>query len=208
MKKIEIPAQVKGLIFDCDGTIADTMPLHYQSYLDALGPAGEHFSKDMFFELAGVPAEPVMEELNKRFDVGIDAKQVAEEKERLFGERLHRAASVEAVEQVIREYHGKLPMAVASGGTGDNIRRTLKVLDLASFFDVMVSADDVENGKPSPDIFLEAARRMGVEPEYCLVFEDADMGIKAARAAGMKWVDVREYISGSLAGAGDGQKRD
>lgn len=193
MKKIVIPAHAKGLIFDCDGTIADTMPLHYQSYLDALGPAGKHFSVEMFYEMAGVPAEPVMEELNKRFGVGIDARKVAEEKERLFGERLHHAGSIEAVEQVIHDNHGRLPMAVASGGTRDNITRTLDVLGLTSCFQAMVSADDVERGKPNPDIFLEAARLIGVDPKDCVVFEDADMGIQAAKAAGMEWIDVRGY---------------
>ncbi len=169
------------------------MPLHYQAYLDALGPAAPHFTKEIFYELAGVPAVPVMEELNTRFNAGIDAEKVAEEKERLFGERLHHVASIEAVEQVIHDYHGKLPMAVASGGTRYNITRTLEILELLPYFDAMVSADEVENGKPAPDIFLEAARLLGVDPKDCIVFEDADMGIQAAKAAGMEWVDVREY---------------
>jgi len=195
MEKIIIPGHVKGLIFDCDGTIADTMPLHYKAYVDALGPVnGPHFTYDIFLELAGVPAAPVMQILKDRFNLDLDPEKVADEKEQLFGEVIHHVTAIEAVEQVVHEYYGKLPMAVASGGTRENITRTIELLNLTKYFEAMVSADEVPNGKPEPDIFLEAARLIGVDPQHCLVFEDADMGIKAAKAAGMAWVDVRGKV--------------
>jgi len=195
MEKIIIPGHIKGLIFDCDGTIADTMPLHYKAYMEALGPVnGPKFTYDMFLELAGVPAVPVMQILKDRFNLDLDPQKVADEKEERFGEVIHHVTAIEAVEQVVRDYYGKLPMAVASGGTRENITRTIELLKLTKYFDAMVSADEVPNGKPEPDIFLEAARLIGVDPKDCLVFEDADMGIKAAKAAGMAWVDVRGKV--------------
>ena len=192
MKKIVIPSNIKGLIFDCDGTIADTMPIHYQAYMNALGENGRFFTQEMFYDLAGVPAVPVMEILKGKYSLEIDPQQIADEKEREFQNLLHEVDSIEAVENVIKEYHGKLPMIVASGGTRENIERTLKLVELDKYFDHILSADEVPNGKPAPDIFLTAAHRIGIEPKDCLVFEDADMGIRAAEAAGMQWVDVRK----------------
>ncbi len=192
MNKIVIPPNVKGLIFDCDGTIADTMPLHYKAYCEALGEDAQYFTDTVFYKMAGVPCVDVLEKLKSDHNLAFEAQVMADTKERLFGDIMHHVTAIEAVEQVIKDYHGRLPMAVASGGTRENITKTLEILELLPYFDAMVSADEVPNGKPAPDIFLEAARLIGVAPEDCLVFEDADMGIKAAEAAGMEWVDVRD----------------
>ena len=191
MDKIVIPDDVQALIFDCDGTIADTMPLHYKAYQEALGEDAKYFTLEVFYELAGVPAVPVLQILKDRHGLSYDPEAMAAHKEELFGHILHHVTAIETVEQVIHEYEGRLPMAVASGGTRDNIVRTLKFLDLLQFFPVLISADEVPNGKPAPDIFLQAAKELGVKPEHCLVFEDADMGIRAAQAAGMAYIDVR-----------------
>jgi HAD superfamily hydrolase (TIGR01549 family) len=167
------------------------MPLHYKAYQQALGDAASFFTTQMFYDLAGVPAPKVMEILKSRFSLDFDPQVVADEKEKRFGDIMHHVTAIEAVEQVIHDYHGKLPMAVASGGTRDNIVKTLELLDLTKYFEVVVSADEISNGKPAPDIFLEAARQLNAQPGDCLVFEDADMGIRAAESAGMQWVDVR-----------------
>lgn len=169
------------------------MPLHYEAYQKAMGEAGAFLTHELFYGLAGVPAVPFLQTIKDKYKLQYDAEKVAAHKEQLYGEALHHVASIEAVEQVIRDYHGMLPMAVASGGTRDNIERTLELLGLLPFFEVIVSADEVPNGKPRPDIFLEAARQIGVPPAKCLVFEDAEMGIKAAQAAGMDYVDVRTW---------------
>lgn len=192
-KTFEISDHIKALIFDCDGTLADTMPLHFRSYGEALGDNAKWFTEEIFYEQAGVPAEQVMELLRDKFDLKIDAQLVARQKEELFGEYLHQVTAIKPVEQIAHEYHGRLPMAVASGGTTENVVRTLELLGLRGLFGAVVSADDVENGKPAPDMFLEAARRMGVTAGECLVFEDGDKGIEAAVAAGMEWVDVRGW---------------
>lgn len=194
MDKIIIPPDIEGLIFDCDGTIADTMPLHLKAYQDALGEAAPLFTSEMFYDLAGVPAVHVLDILKKKFALDFDAETVAEEKEKHFGEMLHKVTSICAVEQVIHDYHGKMPMAIASGGTRENILRTIQVIGLGTCFDAIVSADEVSNGKPAPDIFLQAAKLINIDPAKCLVFEDADMGIKAAQSAGMQWIDVRAFV--------------
>lgn len=194
MPAYNIPTGVKALIFDCDGTIADTMPLHYEAYRDALGADAAHLTPEYFYAMAGVPAVPFMQALKDAHGLAYDAEAVAENKEKLFGDILHSVRSIESVEAVIHQYHGRLPMAVASGGTRENITRILEHLNLLSFFQGVITADEVPNGKPAPDIFLRAADVMKVPPELCLVFEDADMGIRAAEAAGMRWIDVRVKI--------------
>lgn len=170
------------------------MPLHFKAYQAALGEElAPYLTEDVFYELAGIPAAPFLEIVRKQNNLEFDPEAVADHKEKLFGEILHEVKAIAAVEEVIRDYHEVMPMAVASGGTRENITRTLEILGLLPYFEVIVSADDVEHGKPSPDIFLEAARRIGIEPAHCLVFEDGDMGIKAAQAAGMEYVDVRTW---------------
>lgn len=193
MKNFVIPAGIKGLIFDCDGTIADTMPLHYEAYVKVLGDAAHYFTKQMFFKHAGVPAVPTMELLKQKYDLQFDAEKVAHEKEKLYGRMLQHVKSVAAVEAIVREQAGKMPMAVASGGTLDNVKKTLDIVGLSDFFQTVVSVEEVQHGKPAPDMFLEAARRLDVPPAECLVFEDGIMGFQAAEAAGMQWVDVRPW---------------
>ncbi len=188
-----VPDHIKGLIFDCDGTIADTMPLHFKAYQEALGAEAEWLTTDFFYAQAGVPAVPFMQMLKDKHNLTYDAENVAARKEQLFGEQLTHVETLKPVENVLRQYHGRLPMAVGSGGTLENVERTLELLGLRELFDAVVTADDVEHGKPAPDMFLEAARRMGVDPKDCMVFEDGDMGIEAAVAAGMEWVDVRGW---------------
>lgn len=196
METFAIPPQIKALIFDCDGTIADTMPVHYKAYEEALGENAHVFSEDMFYEQAGVPAGEVMRILKEENGLDIDPEKVAQHKETLYGHMLKNGVkAIPAVEAVIRKYAGRYPMAVASGGTRDNVENTLKIIGLADFFEASVTAEDVTNGKPAPDIFLEAAKKLGVAPGDCLVFEDGEMGFRAAEAAGMIYQDVRPWYS-------------
>ena len=187
----EIPASTRGLIFDCDGTLADTMPLHYQAWDETLGALGVGFPEKLFYELAGVPTVRIVEILNEQHGCGMDPVEVGDRKELRFRELQEAAQPIEPVVALAREYAGRLPMAVATGGGYDVCIRTLRALGIAELFQTIVTADDVANGKPAPDIFLEAARRLGVEPSTCLVFEDADLGLQAAAAAGMPAIDVR-----------------
>lgn len=191
-----VAKHIKALIFDLDGTLADTMPLHWKVWQEALGEAGPLFTESMFYETAGMPAERLVEFLTDRLQVEIPVG-VAAAKEIAFAQALNSVTPVQAVYDLAMEFRDKLPMAVATGGTRENCDRTLRLLGGTDWFGATVTADDVTKGKPDPEVFLKAADALGVEPTECLVFEDGDLGIEAARAAGMEVVDVRPYYQRS-----------
>jgi HAD superfamily hydrolase (TIGR01509 family) len=179
------------LIFDCDGTLADTMPAHFVAWVTALRAHGADLSEELFYASAGKPTRTIIEDLNKEFGYDLDVEAVYEEKEGLYLSVIDSVKEIRAVVDVARANLGKVPMGVASGGTHVVVDSTLSALGITSLFDVVVGADDVLHGKPAPDMFLLAAERMGIAPEDCVVYEDGEPGIVAARAAGMRVVDVR-----------------
>src|SRR5258706_15897518 len=185
-----IDQNVKGLVFDCDGTIADTMPLHYEAWVEALGEYGVEFAEALFYEMAGIPSRQIVEILNERHGHDLPVQATADHKEDLYVRLIPRVRPIDPVVRLIEQYAGRLPMAVATGGTRAICTKTLTALDLMRYFQHIVTADDVKNGKPAPDIFLEAARRIGVPPTKCAAFEDADLGVPAAPDAGMNVIDV------------------
>lgn len=191
--KLEIPAgEFAGYIFDLDGTLVDTMPLHYRAWDAAMRSAGLTCTLDeeLFYSLGGVPTRRVAELIAEHYGLKVDATAVFHHKEALFGELQADAKLIEPVADFARRVARTHPVAIASGGPRDVVTRSLQLAGLAPLFKVVVTADDVINGKPAPDMFLLAARRMAVAPERCLVFEDAEPGMRAADAAGMQWVRV------------------
>ena len=191
--KLDIPAgDFAGYIFDLDGTLVDTMPLHYRAWNRAMQRAGlkEELSEDLFYSLGGVPTRKVAQLLAEHYRLLIDVEKVFHEKEAVFMELRAEMKLIEAVVAFARMAAGHTPLSVASGGPRDIVRHTLELMGLAALFPVVVTPEDVAQGKPAPDMFLLAAKKMGVAPEKCLVFEDAEPGIRAAEAAGMKWVHV------------------
>jgi beta-phosphoglucomutase family hydrolase len=188
---IEIPPHVRGLVFDCDGTIADTMPLHYEAWVAALKEHSVEFSEALFYELAGMPTADIVALLNERHGHDMPVQATADYKESIYQRLIPRVVPIEPVVVLVKEFAGKLPMAVATGGTQAICRKTLSSLGLLDYFQHIVTADDVKRGKPAPDIFLESARRLGVPPESCYAFEDGDLGIQSARDAGMTVIDIR-----------------
>jgi beta-phosphoglucomutase family hydrolase len=188
---IQIPPHIRGLVFDCDGTIADTMPAHYRSWVQTLGEFGVEFPEAMFYEMGGIPTPRIIEILNERHGHAMPVMETAHAKEALFEKLIPEVMPIEPVVNVIRDYHGKLPMAVATGGMRHICHKTLATLGLLDRFHAIVTADDVKHGKPAPDIFLEAARRLAVDPTLCMAFEDANLGVQSATAAGMLVIDVR-----------------
>ena len=188
---LEIPPHIRGLVFDCDGTIADTMPLHYEAWVVALKEHGEVFPEALFYELAGISTVGVMEILNDRHGYNLPVREAAARKEALYHSLVHKVTPIEPVVRLVHRYAGTLPMAVATGGTRAICSKTLGALGLLEHFQTIVTADDVPRGKPAPDIFLEAARRLGVPPEACYAFEDAELGLQSARSAGMVAIDIR-----------------
>ncbi len=192
------PGEFAGYIFDLDGTLADTMPLHYAAWDQAMRNAGlkGKLDENRFYALGGVPSRLVAELLGRHHAVELDPERVYRDKEAIFMGSLQKLELIAPVVSFARNVSQTHPVAVASGGTREVVTSTLTKTGLASLFPVVVTADDVEHGKPSPDMFLLAARRMGVAPELCLVFEDGEPGIQAAKAAGMKWVFVPSRPSG------------
>lgn len=177
-------------IFDCDGTVADTMPLHYRAWEKTMKVLGGQFPEELHYEWGGMPNSAIVSKLNEKFGTAVDAEEATQLKQKFYLELVHEVRPIEPVVEMARRFHGTVPLAIASGGRREIVLSTLTALDLVWLFDVIVSADDYERGKPHPDPFLLAARLMGVAPEDCLVFEDTPTGVEAARAAGMQCVLV------------------
>ncbi len=180
-----------GLIFDCDGTLADSMPVHFVAWHDTLARYGIEFGEERFYSMGGMPSAKIVELLAKECEVDVDPAAVADEKEELFKTLIGRVGPKAEVVEIAAAYRGKIPMAVASGSGRDVVMRQLENMGIADWFDAVVTSEDTVRHKPEPDVFIEAARRMGVEPEGCVVFEDSPLGFQAADSAGMDWVDVR-----------------
>lgn len=191
---IPVGPGIEGLIFDCDGTLADSMPLHLKAWRETLQRHGAQFPEDLFYRLGGVSAPRLVEMLNELNGLEMDPQEVSEEKEVLAEELLRNVEPIHIVVETARSHRGRLRMAVASGGVKPNVVATLNTLGIADWFDTVVTHEDVAHPKPAPDTFLEAARRIGVPPEKCLVFEDSETGLEAAYRAGMAGVDVREWV--------------
>ncbi|WP_414661292.1 HAD family hydrolase [Horticoccus sp. 23ND18S-11] len=198
--KLDIPAgDFAGYIFDLDGTLVDTMPLHYRAWDAAMRQVGLQcpLDEELFYSLGGVPTLRVAELIAAHYQLTIDAHAVFDHKEALFSELQKDAQLIEPVVAFARRIALTHPVSIASGGPRAIVRATLELTGLATLFERnrVVTADDVVHGKPAPDMFLLAAQRMGVSPEKCLVFEDAEPGMRAAEAAGMKWVRVPSRAS-------------
>jgi HAD superfamily hydrolase (TIGR01509 family) len=185
----------EALIFDCDGTLADTMPIHHRAWNDILRPYGASFPEDRFYALGGVPTRTLSQMLCSEHGLMVDPGQLLQEKEQAFLLKLADVQPLEAVVAVARAGRTKIPMAVASGGLRHVVELTLRHLAIFDWFDAVVTAEDTTRHKPEPDVFLEAARRLGAPPAVCTVYEDTDLGIEAARRAGMRFVDVRVMLS-------------
>jgi beta-phosphoglucomutase family hydrolase len=182
----------QALIFDCDGTLADTMPLHWRAWQVVARRHGLEFSEDRFYALGGVPARDILKILSVEQNRPLDPLAVSKEKEAAYISFLQEVQLVEPVARIVRQNAGKLPMAVASGGNRAHTNEVLEHVGLRRYFQAVVTSEDVQRPKPAPDIFLEAARRLGVPPQFCRAYEDTVLGLQAIRAAGMEAVDVRE----------------
>jgi beta-phosphoglucomutase family hydrolase len=189
--KLTIPAgDFKAYLFDCDGTIADSMPLHYQAWKKALDEQHCTFSEQLFYDWGGVAVADVIRRLNEMQQLNMSVAEVSDRKENFYLENLPQLKTIPEVVEQITANHGRIPLAVVSGSTRDSVQSSLTTLNLLDRFETLVCAGDYKKGKPDPEAFLLAAERLGVAPESCLVFEDADLGIQAATSAGMASVKV------------------
>ena len=191
MRTIEVPPFIKGLVFDCDGTLVDSMPLHMKAWEHVITSRGGLWDFDFFFSKKGMPEEKIVDLYNMHFSRAFDPVETVKDKHGFFRAHASEFKPIAHVLDVVLRYRGLLPMAVASGGVRENVDLELEALQIKDLFQAIVTADDDVRPKPSPDIFLEAARRIGVAAELCQVFEDGDLGLEAARIAGMLPTDVR-----------------
>jgi len=190
---LSINPKAKGLIFDLDGTLADTMPIHYIAWKNAAAKYGIDFSVELFSQLAGIPLYPTVEKLNQIFNKTIDPKELGDLKEAEFEQNMHLTREIKIVTDLVRANFGKMPIAVGTGGSRRLSLKTLKIIGLQNCYDVLVTSEEVSRFKPHPETFLKCAEGMGVAPGDCEVFEDGVLGIQAAQSAGMMFVDVTQY---------------
>jgi HAD superfamily hydrolase (TIGR01509 family) len=192
------PGDFAGYIFDLDGTLVDTMPLHYLAWDEAIHGVGLKgaLDEDFFYSLGGVPTQRVAELIGLHYGLKLDPAAVMHTKEQLYLKLVSRAKPIVPVVDFLRRVAATHPCAVATGGTPEVALPALDAAGLRGFFNVIVTPCDLPpgRGKPAPDMFLLAAKKMGVPPERCLVFEDAEPGLIGARAAGMQVVHVPSRV--------------
>ena len=194
------PTKYDGFIFDCDGTLADTMPLHFQAWSETLTAKlgrPSAFTESLFYRCGGMPARQIVEMLNRDYGYGLPVDEFAHEKEMRFVKLLPGIGPIQEVVDVLNRLGPDAKTAVASGGLTEIVRETLRFLGMPvgpkEKIKFLVGSDQVTHGKPHPELFLRAAELLGVAPKRCLVFEDAEPGFAAAKAAGMDYIDVRPF---------------
>lgn len=193
--KYDIQKGIKGLIFDLDGTLADTMPYHFDGWKKACLKYGADIDPAFLRKHTGSPGWVIASEIIKKcgLDGTVTIDQIVEEKLDQFYKVQPNVKPIKPVVDIVRKYYQKLPMAVGTGGHREAVIRTLELTGLKKYFNIIVTANDVDNFKPHPETFLKCAELMNVDPAHIEVFEDGDLGIEAARMAGMVATDVRSW---------------
>ncbi len=194
MKELQVDPKAKALIFDVDGTLVHSMPLHYKAWVKVGEKYNFHFPEDLFYELAGVPTPGIAKVIIEKLDLTHAIDQLAEEKEDTYIGMIDEIRPVQKVVDLVKAYHGQLPLAAGTGSPRINATKTIQTIGIFELFEVLVTYEDVENPKPAPDTFLKCADYLKVEPRFCQVFEDGDPGLEAANKAGMIVTDVRQFI--------------
>jgi HAD superfamily hydrolase (TIGR01509 family) len=189
-----------AVIFDCDGTLVDSMPAHFEAWCEALAlyGAGGVFKEDVFLAMGGRPTRDIVVELNDEYDLHLDPQAVAFAKREAFLKRLKTLTLIDEVAAFADSLRGKIPMAIASGGTRMVVEKILHQVGISDWFDEVVTVDDVPEGKPAPDVFLHAARLLGVVPSKCLALDDAPSGILAGQRAGMQVIAIPSPLTSSV----------
>jgi beta-phosphoglucomutase family hydrolase len=199
--KLTLPqGNFKAYLFDCDGTVADSMPLHYIAWKKALAECNCPFDEELFYSWGGVPPIEIVTSLNRMHGLNMPVVETTDRKENYYFDQLPQLKAVAEVIEHVEAQYGKIPFGIVSGSTRESIVNSLNTIGLLDKFDTIVASEDYKRSKPAPDAFLLAAERLGVPPEACLVFEDADIGIQAATAAGMASIRVPNPLERRAAG--------
>lgn len=193
----DIQPGIKGLIFDLDGTLADTMPYHFQSWKMACRKFGAEIDHAFLRKHTGSPGWIIADEIIKACNLNgsVTGEEIMNAKLTEFYKQQHLVREISPVVGIVKKYYGILPMAIGTGGHREAVERTLEVTGLRKYFEIIVTANDVENFKPDPETFLKCAQLMNVEPGFIEVFEDGELGIKAAINAGMRVTDVSSWYN-------------
>lgn len=192
---ISIHPEAKGLIFDMDGTLSDSLPVHIETWNKVGEKYGFIFDPQIIYELTGRPTIEFAIRIIEQYGVSEKPEILVRMKQEAFWEMAHLLKPIDEVVSIVKAFYGKMPMAVGTGASRKSAEVQLKKLNLTKYFDAVVSAEDVTKHKPEPETFLECARLIGVEPQFCQVFEDGELGIAAAGKAGMFVTDVRPFIN-------------
>jgi beta-phosphoglucomutase family hydrolase len=193
--KLEIHPNAQALIFDLDGTLSDSLPVHIASWHSVCNQLKCSFDEQIIIEMTGAPTISFAERIKKEQNLEISAEQIVRMKQQEFWKNINRIKPHDAVIELMKDAHGKIPMAVGTGASRTSAMLQMKELEIDHLFDFIVTADDVERHKPEPDTFLKCAEMMNIEPRFCQVFEDGELGIQAAQTAGMILTDVRPFVS-------------
>jgi beta-phosphoglucomutase family hydrolase len=191
---IKVHPEALALIFDLDGTLSDSLPLHIKTWQLIGDKYGFDFDPQIVIEMTGMPTIEFAKRIISQYKLNETPENLVKMKQQSFWDLAHLLEPVEKVTAIVKENHGKIPMSVGTGASSKSAEIQLKALGLRDYFDTIISADDVTKHKPEPETFLECARLMNIDPKFCQVFEDGDLGITAAKTAGMFVTDVRPHI--------------
>lgn len=194
MLTVSINRNIKALIFDCDGTLVDSMPLHMKAWQEAFKFLNAKYDYDFLYSLKGMKELEIIDLYNEKFRTNLNTQETVAKKHEYYFKNIDSVKPIEPIVKIAKEYFGKLPLAVVSGSVRDIVHKELEVVGIFNLFKSIFTASDPFKPKPSPDIFLAAAKSLNVSPEFCLVFEDGDPGLEASAKAGMQTVDVRGYM--------------
>lgn len=191
---LDVDVTAKALIFDLDGTLANSLPVHMECWQIVCDTFNYHFSKEVMLEMTGMPTIKFAEYVKEQSGCNLMPDEIARMKQAEFLKRVEQVTLIDPIFSLVTKYHHKFPMSIGTGGSRKSVELMLDWLGIRDYFDYIITSNDVEKHKPEPDTFLKCAEMMGVDPQYCQVFEDGDMGIKAAKAAGMIVTDVRPFL--------------
>jgi len=191
---MDIKNNIKGLIFDLDGTLADTMGIHFFAWQEVAAKLNFSFPEKLFYELAGMPTTKIVEILNKKNNSNFIAEEILPLKEKAFLKNIDKVEPIDKICNLAKKYFNQKPISIGTGGKKSVVLQTLDKIGMKKYFEIIVTAEDVEKHKPDPETFLLCAKLMKIAPKDCIVFEDGDQGLLAAQNAGMQATDIRPII--------------